>query len=246
MAENIPTSPLLIPDAKQFVFAEVIIPLALPKNYTWAVPSEFQQKVSVGSRVEVQLKNRKYSGIVKTIHGNKPEAFNPKNILNVLDEGPLVYQHQLQLWQWMAAYYMCSEGEVMQAALPSHLKLSSESILAFNEEFGEDFSNLDDEEYLVAEALLLKKELKLSEVQQILDSSHVYPVIKKLIEKNVCIVWETLKNTYKQKMETYIHLHPDYHNEDNLSKLLNEWSKAPKQMELLLSFNSLDRLSSLL
>lgn len=236
MVDNNSISPLLIPNAKQFVFAEVIIPLALPKNYTWAIPAEFQQKVSVGSRVEVQLKNRKYSGIVKTIHGNKPQSFDPKNILNVLDEEPLVYQHQMQLWQWMAAYYMCSEGEVMQAALPSHLKLSSESILAFNEEFGEDFSNLDDEEYLVAEALLLKKELKLSEVQQILDSSHVYPVIKKLIEKNVCIVWETLKNTYKQKMETYIHLHPDYHNEDNLSKLLNEWSKAPKQMELLLSY----------
>jgi primosomal protein N' (replication factor Y) len=93
----------------------------------------------------------------------------------VLDEQPLVYAHQLKLWEWMASYYMCSEGEVMQAALPSHLKLSSESILTYNEEFGEDFSDLNNEEYLVAEALLLKKELKLSEVQQILDASHVYP-----------------------------------------------------------------------
>ena len=65
---------------------------------------------------------------------------------------------------------------------------------------------LNDEEYLVAEALLLKKELKLSEVQQILDASHVYPVIKRLIEKKVCMVWEALKDTYKQKIETYVHL----------------------------------------
>ena len=231
-------STLLIPDEAQRVFAEIIIPLALPKNYTWAIPAEFQSKISIGSRVEVQLKNRKYSGIIKTIHHNKPQAFEPKNILNVLDEEPLVYEHQLRLWQWISTYYMCSEGEVMQAALPSHLKLSSESILAFNEEFGEDFTELDSDEYLVAEALLIKKELKLSEVQQILDSSHVYPVVKRLVEKKVCIVWEALKDTYKQKMETYVHLHSDYHNEENLAKLLNEWSKnkAPKQMELLLSY----------
>jgi primosomal protein N' (replication factor Y) len=138
----------------------------------------------------------------------------------------------------MADYYMCNEGDVMQAALPSHLKLSSESILTYNEEYGEDFSDLNDEEYLVAEALLLKKELKLSEVQQILDASHVYPVIKGLIEKKVCMAWEALKETYKHKLETYIHLSADYHNEENLSKLLNEWSKnkAPKQLELLLSY----------
>ncbi len=238
MAENNTHSPLLIPDAEPLVFAEIIIPLALPKNYTWAIPEEFRQKIHIGSRVEVQLKNRKYAGIVKTIHHEKPKAFAPKNILNVLDEQPLVYKHQLQLWQWISMYYMCSEGEVMQAALPSHLKLSSESILAYNEEFGDDFSELDDEEYLLGEALLIKKELKLSEVQQILDSSHVYPVVKRLVEKKVCIVWEALKDTYKQKMESYVHLENEYHIEDNLARLLNEWSKnkAPRQMELLLGY----------
>ncbi|HSU49406.1 MAG TPA: hypothetical protein VLJ41_02405, partial [Segetibacter sp.] len=218
------------------LYAEVIIPLALPKNYTWAIPAHLQERIQQGSRVEVQLKNKKYSGIVKTIHSNSPSAFEPRDILNVLDEQPLVYMQQLKLWEWMSEYYMCSEGEVMQAALPSHLKLSSESILSYNEEYGEDFSDLNDEEYLVAEALLLKKELKLGEVQQILDASHVYPVIKGLIEKKVCMVWEALKDTYKQKLETYIHLQPEYHNEENLEKLLNEWSKnkAPKQFELLL------------
>ena len=55
----------------------------------------------------------------------------------------------------------------MAAALPAHLKLSSETILIYNEEYGEDFSDLDDEEYLLAEALLIKKELKITEVQQV-------------------------------------------------------------------------------
>ncbi len=221
------------------LYAEVIIPLALPKNYTWAIPEDLQTNIKPGSRVEVVLgKNKRYAGIVKLIHNNKPEAFEPKEILNLLDEEPQVYPQQLQLWQWMADYYMCSEGEVMQAALPSHLKLSSETNLTYNEEYGEDFSDLDNEEFLVAEALLIKKELKLTEVQQILDASHVYPVIKRLLEKGVCMVWEALKEKYKEKKETYVTLHPNYHNEENLSKLLNEWSKnkAPKQLELLLSY----------
>lgn len=238
MAESFQSTPLLISDAEHHYFAEVIIPLSLPKNYTWAIPEELINKINIGSRVEVELKNRKYAGLVKQINSKKPSAFAPKPILNILDEHPLVYEHQLKLWQWMSDYYMCTEGEVMQAALPSHLKLTSESILSFNEEYGDDFSELGDEEYLVAEALLLKKELKLSEVQQILDSSHVYPIVKLLVEKKVCIIWETLKNTYKQKFENYIQLAPKFAAEEELSTLLNDWSKnkAPRQMELLLSY----------
>lgn len=112
-----------------------------------------------------------------------PKGFDPKPIIQVLDPDPVVYDQQLALWNWMANYYMCSEGEVMAAALPTQLKLSSETILMLNEEFGEDFSELDDQEYLVAEGLLLKKELKIEEVQDILDASHVYPVVKRLLEK---------------------------------------------------------------
>lgn len=243
MAYNSTSSPLFSLDPNEGVYAEVIIPLALPRNYTWAISTHLRANISKGSRVEVQLKNKKYSGIVKTIHTDKPTAFEPRDILNVLEEQPLIYPQQLKLWEWIADYYMCSEGEVMQAALPSHLKLSSESILTYNEEFGENFSDLNDEEYLVAEALLLKKELKLSEVQQILDAAHVYPITKGLIEKKVCMVWEALKDTYKQKLETYVHLEAAYHNEENLAKLLNEWSKnkAPKQLELLLSYLHLIR-----
>ncbi len=220
------------------LYAEVIIPLALPTNYTWFVPQEFRANLHRGSRVEVELKNKRYSGIIKTLHHNKPQGFVPKPVINVLDADPMIYETQLSLWAWMAEYYMCSEGEVMQAALPSHLKLSSESILTFNEEYGDDFTDLGDEEYLVAEALLLKKELKLSEVQQVLDATHVYPIIKKLVEKKVCMVWEALNQKYKSKMEVYVSLSPEFHNEENLARLLNEWSKnkAPKQLELLLAY----------
>lgn len=224
------------------MFVEVIIPLALPKNYTWAVPSHLQTAVQPGVRVEVIFgKNKRYAGIVKKILDTKPEAFAPKDIANVLDTEPVVHPQQLALWEWIASYYMCSEGEVMQAAIPANLKLSSESILVWNEERSYDFSDLSDSEFLVAEALEIKKELRLNEVQQLLDSSHVYPVIKKLIEKGVCYVWEELKEKYRARTETFITLSPEYHPEDKLADLLNNWSRAPKQMELLLSYLHLSK-----
>ncbi len=219
------------------LFVEVIIALALPKNYTWAVPEHLQGAAIPGVRVEVVLgKNKRYAGIIKKILTVKPEGFQPKDILNILDTEPVVYPQQLKLWAWIAQYYMCSEGEVMQAAIPANLKLSSESILIWNEERSLDFTDLSDSEYLVAEALEIKKELKLTEVQQLLDSSKVYPVVKKLIEKGVCHVWEELKNKYKVKTESYITLNPVYKNEEKLSELLNDWGRAPKQMELLLAY----------
>ena len=218
-------------------YAEIIIPSALPKNYTWSVPAHLADAVKPGCRVEVNLgRSKKYAGIVKKIHQDKPEFIETKDILNVLDAEPVVYEEQLKLWEWMASYYMCSEGEVMAAALPAHFKLSSETIIVYNEEYGDDFSALDHDEFIVGEALLIKKELTLSEVQQLLDSSHVYPVISRLISKKVCHVWESLKQTYVPKKETFVLLNPEYDNEDKLSELLNNWTKAPKQMELLLSY----------
>jgi primosomal protein N' (replication factor Y) len=221
-------------------YADIIIPLALPRNYTWAVPAHLSGTIQPGCRVEVNLgKNKKYAGIIKQLHNNKPEFFEPKDILNVLDTEPVIFEEQLKLWEWMASYYMCTEGEVMAAALPSHFKLSSETVVIYNEEYGDDFSALDHDEYLVGEALLIKKELKLTEVQQILDSSHVYPVISRLIAKRVCYVWEALKQTYSPRKETYVLLNPVYDNEEELEKLVNEDKKlqrAEKQMELLLSY----------
>ena len=221
---------------KPVLFAEVILPLALPTTYTYAIPAIFADKVKQGCRVEVVLgKNKRYAGIIKVISSVAP-AYNTKDILNILDDEPVLYPEQLQLWNWMHHYYMCSEGEVMAAALPAHFKLSSETILLFNEDFGEDFTGLSNDEYVVAEALLIRKQLNLSEVQQVLDVAHIYPVIKKLIDKKLCIVWEALSERYKSKKENFVLLNPDYNNDAALQELLNNWTKAPKQMELLLSY----------
>ncbi len=226
------------------MYAEIIIPLALPKNYTWFIPDQLMVGLHPGCRVEVSLRNKKYAGIIKKFVQEKPAAFDPKPIESVLDAEPLIYREQLELWEWIADYYMCSEGEVMAASLPAHFKLSSESILVFNEIFGDDFSSLDHDEYLVAEALLLKKELKIPEVQQILHGAAVYPVVKRLIDKSVCYIYESLKELYKPKTETYISLHSDYSSDEKIEALLNQdkkWSRAEKQLELLLSFLHLQK-----
>ncbi|MBL7734820.1 MAG: primosomal protein N' [Chitinophagaceae bacterium] len=224
------------------MYAEIIIPLALPKNYTWSVPPLLSQAAQPGVRVEVELgKNKRYAGIVKRLHDQPPVGFETKDILNVLDNQPIVFPEQLKLWEWISSYYMCSEGEVMAAALPAHFKLSSETLLVLNEEFGDDFSSLDNEEFLVAEALLLKKELAIAEVQQVLDESHVYPVIKRLVEKKLCFIWESLKESYKPKKESFIRLNPAYEDEEKLEFLLNNWGRAAKQLELLLGWIHLSK-----
>ena len=231
---------ILFKEASSGLWAEIIMPLALPNTYTYAIPVELVEKVKPGCRAEVELKNKKYAGIVKVILDKEP-AYTTKAILNVLDDEPILYPQQLQLWHWISNYYMCSEGEVMAAALPTHFKLSSETVLIYNEEAGDDFSHLNDEEFLVAEALLIKKELRLTEMQQILDITHVYPIIKKLIDKKICFVWEAMDEKYKVKKENYIVLNPVYNNEEELSKKLNDWKGAPKQMELLLAYLHLEK-----
>jgi primosomal protein N' (replication factor Y) len=222
-------------------WVEVILPLAIPKTYTYSVPEKLIKKVEPGCRAEVVFgKNKKYAGIIKSISKEKP-AYDTKQILNVIDDEPVIYHEQLQFWKWISEYYMCSEGEVMAAALPTHLKLSSEAILIYNEEYGEDFSALDDEEYLLAEALLIKKELKITEVQQIVNIIHVYPLIKRLIEKRVCFIWESLTDKYKVKKENFILLNPEFSSDEKLRNVMDEMGRAPKQLELLLSFLHLSK-----
>ncbi|TWF39122.1 replication restart DNA helicase PriA [Chitinophaga polysaccharea] len=217
-------------------YADVILPLALPRNYTYAVPENMEASLQPGSRVAVQLgKQKKYAGIVKAIHEQAP-PYKTKPLLDMLDAAPVVYPVQLDFWTWIATYYMCTEGEVLNAALPAHLKLSSETLLLFNEEYGDDFTALDDDEYLIAEALLIRKELRIEEVQLILDKSEVYSVIKKLLEKKVLLIYEELKEVYKEKKENYVQLHAEYQEESRLAALFDEMGRAPKQMELLLAY----------
>ncbi|HSC52127.1 MAG TPA: primosomal protein N' [Phnomibacter sp.] len=242
MSQSANHNSLLFQQERPTVFADIIVPVYLPKTLTWGIPKEWQATLQPGCRVEVQVgKSKRYAGIIKRIHHELPGVFDVKSIISVLDETPVVQREQLELWNWIARYYCCSEGEVMAAALPAHLKLSSESILQYNDLHDVPIGDLSDREYVVTEALEIKQRLTLSEIQSLLDSLHVYPVVKKLVDKGIATVWESLQDKYKEKTETYITLAQEYRDEKALEHLINSWKKAPKQLDLLLAFLHFER-----
>lgn len=144
-------------------YADVILPLALAQTYTYGIPLELQGEVKVGCRVEVQFGARRiYSGVVKRVHDEKP-AYPLKPVRGVLDEEPVVTPLQLEFWAWMAEYYCCTEGEIMAVALPANLKLVSETYVALNEGVEVDAAELDDDEFMVMQALELRREKQMKD-----------------------------------------------------------------------------------
>lgn len=104
-------------------FIDVILPVPLDGQFTYAVPAALQDRVQVGVRVTVPFgRSKTYVGIVSRLHDEQPQGFDVKEIIDVVDDGPLLLPQQLKLWQWLSYYYMCPIGEVYKAAMPSGLK----------------------------------------------------------------------------------------------------------------------------
>jgi primosomal protein N' (replication factor Y) len=223
-------------------YADVILPLALPRNYTYQIPEALQEDVLPGCRVTVQFgRNKKYAAVVKEVHSRAPQSYATKPLLDLLDPEPILYPLQLKFWEWLASYYMCTEGEVMHAALPAHLKLTSETRLVFNPAFSGNFSDLADDQYILAEALEVRQVLSMDEVQQLLEKQQVYRVVQELLEKRVCFVEEELREVYRPKEEKFVRLHPRFATEEDLVTAFEEVGKAPRQMETLLAFLHLQK-----
>lgn len=224
-------------------FVEVILPLAIAKNYTYRVPFEMNAAVEVGKRVVVQFgKSKLYTAVIDKITEAPPEKYEAKYILEVLDDRPVVTQTQLQFWKWMAEYYMCNEGEVMNAALPTALKLASETKITLNREFLGDKSQLNDREFLIVEALDLQPELTVSDIAKLLGQKTVMPILKQLFEKNVINISEEVSERYKPRMRTFLTLNPVYQNPDQLKELFALLEKrAPKQADAVLAYMKLAR-----
>lgn len=219
------------------VFIEVILPLPLLKQYTYAVAFEIASHVKIGQRVIVQFgKKRIYSAIVYKISDQKPTDYNPKFIEEISDVLPIVTAKQLQLWEWISKYYMCTLGEVMAVALPSAMKLSSESKFLYNEVPEETWSLFSDDEYIVAEALQANNELTLENIQGILQKKNVYPLIHKLMEYRVCVVKEEIQKKYSPKKISFIALNERYKNEENLKALFEKLDNKAKQLEVLFAY----------
>jgi primosomal protein N' (replication factor Y) len=220
-------------------YVDVILPLALPQDYTYAVSIDLVPFVKTGQRIIVQFgKNRFYSAIIKRIHHQKPSV-DAKLIEGIADEEPIVTETQLKFWKWISDYYMCTEGEVMNAALPSGLKLSSETKIRYNESYEGAFDNLNDEEFLIVQALRAQLELRVPDVQDLLKKKHVYPLLKTLFNLGIAISSEEIIERFKPRTESYIKLNDLYKDDEKLEQLFQELSRAPKQVEVLLAFTQL-------
>ncbi|MFI5138680.1 MAG: primosomal protein N', partial [Sphingobacteriales bacterium] len=228
---------------RETLFVEVILPLAIAKNYTYRVPFGMNETVMVGKRVVVQFgKSKLYTAIIAAIGKLAPEKYQAKYIIELLDDQPVVTLEQLHFWQWLADYYMCNVGEVMNAALPSALKLASETRIVLNKGFDYDRAALHDKEFLIVEALDIQPELSVSDIIKLLGQKTVMPILKVLFEKNIIHISEEVSERYKPRTRTFISLNPVYHNQENLRELFGILEKrAPKQADAVLAFIKLSR-----
>jgi len=229
----------------QTFFVDVILPLPIEARFTYRVPQVLNGKLAFGMRVIVPFGNNKlYAAIVEKVHENAPKQFAVKYVLDVIDERPVVSEVQYRLWQWIADYYMCTIGEVMAAALPSALRLASETKVKIHPEFDGDVSVLTPYELNVVELLIHRETMTVADVAKSLQVAKVMPIIKSLVDKRAIITDEEIRNPYKPKKETVVKLAPPYHQESEFMALLdrlNAKAQTSSQADTLLGFMMLTR-----
>ncbi|WP_298223449.1 primosomal protein N' [Flavobacterium sp.] len=217
-------------------FAEVILPLSLSKTFTYSISEREFHFLKKGMRVTVPFgKSKIYTALVVDLHQNAPQLYEAKEIHQILDETPIVNGIQITHWQWIASYYMCAIGDVYRGAMPSALLLESETVIAKKDEVYLDQSQLSDEEYLVYQALQHQSSLKVHDIISILNKKNVFPVLQKLIDKNILVLQEEVSEIYKPKLVRYIRLHADFATDESLYQLLNSL-KGAKQTEILMQY----------
>ncbi len=223
------------------LFIDVIVPLSVANKFTYRVPKEMNEFIAVGKRVIVQFgKTKFYTAVVYNVHNNPPKDYAAKYIDSILDDEPIVTAAQLQLWDWISHYYVCNPGDVMNAALPSGLKLSSTSHITINPDFSLDempYDYFTEKEHTVLEALMVNASLSFEDVSVMLSLKTVQVFISKLIKKGAIVIYEEIKDKYKPKLVDYIGVNPTLLNSElQLKEVLDALEKkAFKQAEVLLS-----------
>lgn len=217
-------------------YIDVLLPIPLEKLFTYQVTAAEAEFLKPGMRVAVPFgKSKIYTALVDHIHQNPPKAYEAKGIHQILDEAPTVNAMQLQHWKWIARYYMCTLGEVFRTAVPGALLLESESIVVKNRDSVIDEQELEDDEFLVFEALEHQDTLRVQDVSEIVDRKHVLHLLNRLLRKDVIRIREVLHEQYKPKMVPYVRLGAAYIGEEALEALVETLSRAPKQRQVILA-----------
>ncbi|SFN60601.1 replication restart DNA helicase PriA [Paenimyroides ummariense] len=218
-------------------FIDVIVPIAVTTTFTYRVSQAEYNFLQQGMRVAVPFGKRLvYTALVLNKHNQKPQLYEAKDIHTIIDEKPIVTQIQIEFWQWISQYYMCSLGEVYKAALPSAFLLESETILSLNRDLVVDLRSLTDDEFLLYEAFEQQPILRFDEVQNILNKKKVFGVIDELLKKDIIYLNQHIHEKYKPKLVKYVALHDNYKEESKLINLLDNELKTEKQRALVLKY----------
>ena len=219
-------------------YADVLVPLPLPNLLTYATEG-VEDALEVGMRVVVQVGARKrYTGVVCRLHQDAPKGYAARAMDAVVDDRPVVTPGQLRMWEWMAGYYMCTRGEVMAAALPSGLKLSSQTRLVVHPEAKvDDLRSMPPQAQVLFDAIELRKGLQLSEAAEVLDVKHPQRWVNQLVQAQLIVSEEEWKERYKPKTERTLQLPEPLRDEAALGAALDELDRrAPKQARILTAF----------
>ena len=218
-------------------YVDVIIPLALDQLFTYHIEEPEQDELQPGFRVAVPFgKTKVYTGIVARLHDEPPLHYQTKPIEQVLDESPFVTMEQLELWQWMSDYYLAPIGLIMKTALPSSMLLESETSIALTPNDELDKDELSDEEYLIVEALEKRSEMRVDDIQGLLDKKTVLPILYKLVRKDIVNLKQALVHQYQPKMIKVIRLNEIHEDKKALDELFEKLGNAEKQKEVLLRY----------
>ena len=216
-------------------YVDVIVPLPVAGQFTYSVPESLAEKVQWGSRVIVPFgAKRYYTGIVIQTDSTPSANYEIKEVTEVLDNHPILLKHQYEFWKWMAGYYLCTTGDVYNAAIPSGLKLESETRVEGNPEF-EASGPLPEKEQKVLD-LLANKSLNISQLEKTAQTRNLMPVIRSLLEKDAIRIKEELKLNYKPRTETRVRLTEKMRNERNIHLQLDMLKRATRQREVLLKY----------
>lgn len=217
-------------------FVDVILPLPLPRYFTYSLPEEWADEVQMGCRVVVPFGRKKYyTAIVRNVHYCEPADYEVKEVSALLDAHPILLPEQFKFWEWLADYYLCTQGDVYKAALPSGLKLESETMVEYNPDF-ESEVRLPEREQKILDLLSAEPEQCVTKLEKDSGLKNILSVIKSLLDKEAIFVKEELRRTYKPKTETRVRLAAEVRNEKRLQELFDELARAPKQLDLLMKY----------
>lgn len=217
-------------------YVDVIVPLPIASQYTYSLPPELEESVCEGCRVVVPFGRKKfYTAIVTKVHYAAPEGYETKDIEEVLDASPVLLPRQMEFWEWISTYYLCTLGDVYKAAMPSGMKLESETVVVCNDEF-EATHPLSDSEQRLLDLLSTDKEQCVTQLQRSVGLKNILPVIKRLLDKEAIFVKEDLKRNYKPRTEARVRLVNQALDEQGMMALFNDLSRAKKQLALLMKY----------